>query len=1483
MSPRPGGEADKFGNRYEGRWTVRQLLYVLLGWAYSVTVEEAGPIGEGVEFTLRRNNIVQVHQVKRQLGNASEWSLRALERAGLLRAAHKHAAEGREFYFISITPAPKLNELSDRARRSSSVQILLNHMLTNKELLSEFEYLSKDTVFGSAESAWKTLQYMHVQWPDERDIRNVNNAFAGLLIDGASPQSAVASLGELIDDNLNVLLDAGTIERLLSNYGLRRKKIIGSPTLVEDVRAVSERWKQSVEYLLLQPVITRHETTDVWDRLRGDSRTLFVIGAAGGGKSAVLHATVQQAESAGWSVLALRLDRLEPFTSPVGLGKQLDLSISPVSALAGVSLDTPCLLVIDQLDAVSLASGRMPTSFDVVANLLREASGFPDIRVLLACRKFDLDNDERIRALAKTDGVSQVEVGPLSDEQVDAAVQAMGLDATELTRGQRNLLRSPFNLVLLRSIADQGNALTFRTSRDLLDAYWDRKLRDCCRGRSPVPRFNEVIKVIVNAMSERQQLYAPITVLDQDDLANDARILASEHVLVCYERKYTFFHEEFFDYAFARGWVNQRQTLVEFLLGGEQELFRRGQVRQVLSHLHDDEPERFIQEAEELLLNTEIRFHIKDVVLAVLRALNAPTDAEWAMVERVIETEPDFVERLWLILRTVPWFDRLDAEGKIAHWLNVNEARQNRAMEVIIGSIKERTDRIVELISPHASRSSNYPIWLRWVVQLADLHTSRSLVNLVIDAMRRGEYAGHEHNLWMSAYNLADYEPIWAIDLLSAYLQDQPGAFNLDSAGQVTLLQSTEHAAVQLATKAAEKAPQVFCNLLLPYLQRVMQLTEYEGERCPLPDRQFAYHVSVNGQNTLGDLGDGLLSGAKNALRKGVVEDHNAAKPFLDSLAVDHHQTAQWLLYEGLSEAGHHYAQWAAELLLEGDYRLVDNLEATGKLLATIGPHLRSETFARLEGAILALRVPWESPPKGRCMFTLLAALPESRLSELAQRRLSELRRAFNAERPPVRPTLRGGAMGPPISPESAQKMTDDNWLQAIVKYDTDRSNWTTMRGGAHQLSSVLQSATVADPDRFARFAMRLTPDHNPAYARAILMGLGNAEGSGLPDAKFDAIRHIGSLGHGENDQWLAWPLRNDLESSIPDDIIDLLIDRALHSTSPVEDDWQQSNVYSRNVVERIVSCGINSGRGACAQFLGDVLVHDIDGHRTSRVVPWLDSFARDSSVPVRSCVAHLVAACLRHAPASAIGAFSSLVQADDRLLATTHVTDLVLYIGHTDPAIVEPVIRRMLASNFVEVRKAGGELAAFAGLEWGFIDLFEAARTTEDDATRAGVAFVCAHRLPHTSNNTLAGTTLQQLVEDPSEEVRKNAAEVAGALRGKKLRSFNGVLGSLIGSPSFTVAIDQLLITLEQATDRIDGLVIACAERFIDVFGVDMGNLSTSAAGNADEVARLVLRAYAQARTKPDRAAVLDLIDGLLLFGAYGVDKLVESVERGS
>jgi hypothetical protein len=360
-----------------------------------------------------------------------------------------------------------------------------------------------------------------------------------------------------------------------------------------------------------------------------------VAGTAGAGKSAVLLQGVEALVAAQWPVLAIRLDRLTDCGSTTQLGEQFGLGMSPVAALAATAGAESCLLIVDQLDAVSLASGRMPQAFDTVVDLVREAEAFPKMRVLFACRAFDIDNDERIQRLLAEDRVARLDVGQLPEEQVDAAVQAMGLPAESLTAQQRSLLTSPFNLVLLGAIADQPDALSFTSDRGLLNRYWDRKRRDC-RVRRESTRFTEVIRVLANAMSDRQQLAAHVSVLDAADLADDAEVLASEHVLVRDGQRYAFFHESFFDYAFARLWTGRGETLVSFLLADEQELFRRAQVRQILLYIRADEPDRFVREVEALLAHPDIRFHIKDAVLAVVRALPDPSPAEWHMMERVL-------------------------------------------------------------------------------------------------------------------------------------------------------------------------------------------------------------------------------------------------------------------------------------------------------------------------------------------------------------------------------------------------------------------------------------------------------------------------------------------------------------------------------------------------------------------------------------------------------------------------------------------------------------------------------------------------------------------------------------------------------------------------------------------------------------------------------------------------------------------------------
>ncbi|HEU5403154.1 MAG TPA: hypothetical protein VFU86_17490 [Terriglobales bacterium] len=1183
--------------------------------------------------------------------------------------------------------------------------------------------------------------------------------------------------------------------------------------------------------------------------------------------------------------MGFRLDRLEPFATTAELGNRIGLDGSPVAALAAAAGERPSVLVVDQVDAVSLVSGRMPRNFDAVADLVREASVFPKMRVLFVCRKFDVENDHRIRQLVDGDQSERVEVQELTEAQVNEAVAAMGLDPIALSAHQKNLLKSPLHLVLLNGIAKSSEALTFQTTKNLFDAFWQRKLTDCVQRRESV-RFNNVISTLAEAISTRQRLSIPITVLDRENLAVDAGVLVSEHVLARDGQEIAFFHESFFDYAFAREWVGHNQSLVDFLTSGEQELFRRAQVRQILGHLRELEPERFVDEVQTTLLSADVRFHIKDVILSLMSALPAPTSREWEMVTDVLEARPSFEERLWLSLRRPQWFERLDVEGIIEEWLTVSDdSKKHRALEIMSGAAKTNPDRLAELLQPHVAESS-FPAWLRWIARFADIHESRPLFELVLQSVRNGDYDGNlEQELWLSTYDLAQHRPAWAVELLAAYLVDRPNAMALDSSKRVAALANREHSARELARLGAEGAPESFCALLLPYMLRVMEITASENDKLPIHDRQFYLrHTGLEGHK----LSDVILAGMASSIRGLVRRNPDRAQPVLETLASSQFETAQWLLYEGLRTNGQRYAQWAVELLLQGSHRFLSGYSSNGvwtarQLIQAVGPYCSDSDYRALEAAILALRFPWEEKGPAWYMFNLLSGMQESRLSDTARRRLGELRRATGLEQPPEPEGATGGSIASPIPPENASRMNDEQWLRAIAKHNTDKTNWQNFTGGAHELSGVLQQEAQRDPARFGALSLAFDNTTHSAYVTALLLAFGSAEPLDDGAPIFDAVRHIASLDNDDTPQLLGHALRH-YYRSVPVDLIEMIVAQAANSASgdgdTDADSWSSSD--EDNVGRDIYGAGINSVRGATAITLGDLLVYDTDGSRTALVLPVLNQLAEDPSIPVRACAAHLIHTSIRHARSEALEAFSRLVATEADYLYTTHtVTRLIAYVGCDDQDVARPVAERMLNSQVAEVRKNGGQLAAIGAMQWGITELLDSVLTSNDAAQREGAARLCAYRLLNTDDTSIVRRALNQFMDDSDEKVRRQVGELVVALRGQRLRPQKELLSRLIASSSFTEALPQLFITLEHAPDRVDDLILESTRRFIVIKGEESGDIRTRAAGDVRYVGELLIRAYAQVSAPIRRARILDLIDQLLEIGALGVADLVEKSER--
>ena len=607
--PRAGGESDKLGNRYEGLWTVHNLLDVLAGDAVALEPESYEE-SKGIEFIkTTRDNSQEFHSVKRQRPGAG-WTLSALTsvdergRSVLNDLFEKLDADSsRRVVFVSTTVHTQAYEVWDRSQRCQTPDEFKRQLETNKCLHEDFSKHILPLFSGDLAKAFARFRALRlVPFGEDELRRQIEISVRRLLyrVDnrGFEPGEVVLQLADFISGSLGRRLIEADIRGELQRHGYYLRDWARDTHVQAQVAALNERYLRHVKRdLILGCEIPRLEATILAKALSepGIKTGKLLVGAAERGKSCVLAQVLQQLEAQQIPFLALRLDNLPHVGSTKALGNELQLPDSPAIVLAGVSQGRRAVLAVDQLDAMSVVSGRNPALWEVFEELVEELRQHPNLRLLLACRAFDLENDPRLASLVKQEGtVQRVDLGLLPVEVVQETVKKGGGMPERLSGRELELLRNPFLLSLFLQ-GEPANPTPFGGRQQLFARFWEKKRRKAAERQVD---FERVVGMLVDELSQSESISAPVDRLDP--VAKDADVLVSDNVLVLENGRYRFFHESFFDYAFARRFVRERRDLVRFLTSDcvEQHLFRRSQVRQVLAYQREDNWGAYLGDSE---------------------------------------------------------------------------------------------------------------------------------------------------------------------------------------------------------------------------------------------------------------------------------------------------------------------------------------------------------------------------------------------------------------------------------------------------------------------------------------------------------------------------------------------------------------------------------------------------------------------------------------------------------------------------------------------------------------------------------------------------------------------------------------------------------------------------------------------------------------------------------------------------------------------
>lgn len=1500
-----GGIADKLGNDYEALWTLAEALRVLRGEADEIRIEPFNEDAKGLEFRITTQERSAWHQCKRRTSSGS-WTIAALDSDGVLSAFMRKLADpANDCVFVSSDPAPGLKSLTGKAAIVDSASRFFDSLSKDDEL--NLQRLAKAWP-ADQETLFNWLRRVRVETVSEASLKRELIGLCTLLF-SMDPETAIERLAAHLDETITHTVTTESFRAAVDALRLGWRARFDE-TLKQRIAAATDSYVASLPQPIAGVEIETPELTAAVAAVFDGTGTLTVVsGSAGSGKSLALARIVSEAHRRSWPVLGLRIDWFLDVHALPNVGAALvGREENPVGVLGNHADNSDCVLVIDQVDAVSEASGRSGRARDLIFQMILAARYFPRLRVVIACRRYDLDNDSLLKELETRPRAIAVRLKPLDwTSAVQPVLDKLGVGARHFSARQRDVLAVPINLHIFASLASAGEAPgNDLTGVQLFDRLLELRAREL-RTSGITWSVQTALGSMANWMSNNQVLVAPATVLAAFPGAVD--LLSSQGLVARAAGGVQFAHESFFDHVFSADFVAHGASVLALLKSDQQRLFRRTQIRQIFARLRDQGDRPYLGSLREVMDSPDVRYLVKDAVAAWLGSVDSPTSAELQIVESWLG-RGQASERLAHSAMGGPgWLPLLIRSGAITRLIAAGRNSSNLAFWMLRNGAVSNPGPVAQYLREWwRGDPERTPELLSWfdrlhpdgsIGELEDLYkdviaaASAESVKLKFDEeFELGPWL-HKKQYALGARLLGWWLARWMV----VFSDSHPFGPGQGRHGRYWIKELVAHAPA-------------------PFLEAVW-LVFVEGlrrERLQLSVGQLPYPTI---RLDVGD--DSWLRLVGEALTKSAAETPVQAEAYLDALPPEC-ASALWLHLRAIGANGTALSQRLPPLLDSPDlFRLGEHDGEWGPFVeaarASMAFLVESERH-RIAGRVMGHRPEYERARQvvsaaredgkaleaqdriyavqqltrtGQVERAILLAIGADMLGPAATKRLSELQRKFTGRPLPEAFDIRGGWVRSPITPEKAALMSDAHWLTAVRRYaGNERHIYEAdgVVGGAEQLANVLQSRVKEQPERFVQLLERLPTDTNPAYARAVLSGLRDSADKDGATAGLRAIRAAAGWGTSQFHRetcWLVqkWPnIGRD-----PEVFGDLLAIAASGDASDTAVGFRSAREKSRvqdllRGSEALETSAINGDRGVAWRALAAVLW--IDQTAVEPVVDLLEKRMDSELTSVRMCMLEAVNAVVKHDVGRGLSLLERLARLD--LVAVNSVSGrhVLQWAAHNHTLAVQLILDRLTGSDDESLRALGLAIEAVLALtndtrEPGFIAPFAG-----DSLRRRVAAFVAADSLTSGTVGDRAGRWLSSFFEDPEPEVRAEASLVDWRPALDDPNGRTDLALAFLRSPAFGDDPERLMVALEERVDRFPTLAFEAVSRVLGLeaqWATEDHQRHALAVHNLGKMLVALYRAVESDRAAEDR--ILDLIDKYLASDLRHLGEEIRAYER--
>ncbi|GHV77306.1 hypothetical protein AGMMS49942_21270 [Spirochaetia bacterium] len=1143
----PGGIADKSGNTYEAKCAARYLLDVIQGQLLWLKYETIDAADHGVDFSVFDGAITTYYQVKRKAPNGN-WTAKKLIAEGIIDTFFNKAKDSDKIQCRLITQSDTSNfsGIVENARLSNNITDFKNSL--NEKQKIEYEEVFSDTEpeipqLDKTETrahiikeqkeiyfVFNILKKLYVIfWPEESIDDDLKIISSLLFVQSDYPIFPI--LRDILDKNYNKKITTESIRSIINDTSsLQIKDWLLDATLPQRINEMTDSYISSYSPFGFDgSIIHRHQTDELYSEVTKDSYSglTLLTGSAGSGKSGVVRQLIEKLRSENIPCLSFRIDQLIDIKTEEELGKVItNIDKSPITVLKGIYPDRSSVVIIDQVDAISEVSGRKGLLKEIIIRMVQKAIFYRTIKIILVCRTFDLENDPRLRMLEDDHKALKMSVPFLTwNDDIAPLLKEKGIDTSSYNEVQRKLLCVPINLSIFLRLEDRKSI--YSTRKELFEKLIDEKSK-IFRKQNFNFEMIEVLSEISQWMSEHQELEVPIECLDKYSSSID--ILASEGLLVKTKTRLHYFHESFFDYIYARSFINQKMSIHSLLLSDEQFLFRRTQVRQILEHMRQSDIKRYLTELPQILIRRNIRYHIKLAVCQWLSTVEDPRLEEFNIILK-LDRRQDVFNNLVAstFFSTDNWFPFLLSQNWYINELDKHlKRRSEHIIYWLMYHMRLSPDDIFTMIKNwHENNDEHALVIINNMKGLAirTKPTDNSIYLLVTDLLENFTHIFYNNggpDLVIEIINNSGIERINESVLLlektiKKWMVLYPENIPFES-NSVKIFQNTHE-----IHEIIQRQPLIFINgtidCFIDSVKKAVADTKIGKPHYDLFNRHesdYPYGFEE------------FVFLFRDALIKDSDINKNEVIKIISRFDPKIHETFMYLILEVIASLPEEMNEELLSLInIDTIFKAgLDGAEwlSFANAYKACCPYLSNETKEIIEDKILnyypeleriknlmgSIKTESESVKLrtrkdakklfyyvGRAQWSILETIKDEYLLNKSQLRLKELKRKFKGQEIAKPYMIQGGYVSSPINIENCKRMSDEQWISALKKYgDKYFPHYSVdfLKGGTTELGRVLMDLYKVDVERFSSLFVNIPDDIIKPYWHSILFGISQNE-----------------------------------------------------------------------------------------------------------------------------------------------------------------------------------------------------------------------------------------------------------------------------------------------------------------------------------------------------------------------------------------------------